>query len=220
MAFGLDEPALDGNIRRVLARVFDVSEAADSAQGERRLWDLALRHLPKGEAGDYNQALMDLGSTVCVPVDPRCNECPVRGVCKARRLGVQANRPVRKANGATPQHVVAAAVIIRGRRVLMAKRPSKGLLGGMWEFPNGRVHGAPVRGLPNAVKKHYQLEIRCGEPLGIVRHAYSHYSVVVHAFRCKPVSAPKAVNLRWIQLSKLDDLPMGRVDRQIAGKLA
>src|SRR5512140_2840981 len=112
MAFGLDEPALDGNIRRVLARVFDVSEPADSPEGQRQLWELAAKHLPKGRSGDYNQALMDLGATICIAANPRCPVCPVNKVCKARKLGIQAQRPVMKAKKAVPHHMVGAAVII------------------------------------------------------------------------------------------------------------
>ncbi len=220
IAFGLDEPALDGNIRRVLARVFDVVEPADSPRGTRLLWALAAKHLPKGHAGDYNQALMDLGATTCVPANPRCPICPMRGMCQARKLGIQAELPVLKAKKSVPHRVMAAAVITRGRQVLLAQRPSNGLLGGMWEFPNGIVRGAPGRGVETVIRKLYHLEVQCGEPLGVVKHGYSHYFVSVHAFRCEPVSVPKAKNLRWVPMRRLDEFPMGRVDRQIARKLA
>ena len=99
IAFGLDEPALDGNIRRVLVRVFNVSEPANSAAGQRILWKLAETHLPKGRAGDYNQAMMDLGATICIPSNPRCPICPVRSMCQARKLGIQAERPVPTRSG-------------------------------------------------------------------------------------------------------------------------
>ncbi len=84
IAFGMDEPTLDGNLRRVFARLFDVSEYADSPTGENILWDLARAHLPKGQAGDYNQALMDLGATICLPKNPRCHSCPLMKICEAR----------------------------------------------------------------------------------------------------------------------------------------
>ena len=219
IAFDLDEPALDGNIRRVLARVFNVVEPADSPEGTRQLWNLAAKHLPKGEAGDYNQAVMDLGATVCLPANPRCPICPVNRQCAARRLGIQGERPVMKAKKAGPHHVVAAAVIIRGGRVLLAKRPSSGLLGGMWEFPNGRVQGRPAKGVEKVVRMLYDVEVKCNEPLEVIQHAYSHFSAEVHAFRCSAVSVPRRQTLRWVRLRELSDFPMGRVDRQIARKL-
>src|ERR1700690_1023269 len=112
MAFGMDEPTLDGNIRRVFARVFNISLPADSSSGEKALWNLAAEHLPKGKAGDYNQALMDLGATICIPKNPRCSICPVMKVCQARMKGIQDQRPVLKPKQKTPNYIQAAAVIL------------------------------------------------------------------------------------------------------------
>ena len=233
IAFGMDVPALDGNIRRVYARLFDISEPADSPVGERILWQLAEDQLPKGEAGDYNQALMDLGATICLPKNPRCLICPLMKVCKARKNGTQEHRPVLKPRKDVPEYVHAAGVIINNGEVLIAQRPSKGLLGGMWEFPNGRVNGDPAKELAKALKTGYSLKVRVepGKPkgrpglgesktreLGIVQHAYTHFKVTVHAFRCELLADPTGGNLRWVLLKELDDYPMGKIDRQIAQK--
>ena len=139
MAFGQDVATLDANIRRVFARVFDVALAADSTAGEDILWKLAEAHLPKGQAGDYNQALMDLGATICLSKKPRCLLCPLSELCQAYQLGIQEQRPVLKPKADVPHYIVTAAVIRRDGNVLLAKRPSKGLLGGMWEFPGGKT---------------------------------------------------------------------------------
>ncbi len=220
IAFGQDEPALDGNIRRVLARLFNLELPADSPAGEKRLWELAQENLPKGRAGDYNQALMDLGATICVPSNPRCTVCPLNGMCEARLLGVQNERPILKAKAAVPHHLLVAAVVIRRGRVLLAQRPSKGLLGGMWEFPNGRAQSLAPRRVAAALRKACGTDVDCQEALGIIHHAYSHFSVEVHVFRCTMDSAPSGSGLRWIPLRELDSLPMGRIDRQIARRLA
>ncbi len=220
MAFGLDVPTLDGNLRRVLARLFDVAQPADSPAGERRLWELAAVHLPKGRAGDYNQALMDLGATICLPKNPRCPLCPLTEMCRARRLGVQEERPVLKPKKQTPHYVHAAGVIVRNGRVLLAKRPSRGLLGGMWEFPNGRVDGDPARGLAKALRGGYRLRVRGSEALGVIGHTYTHFKVTVHAFRTELLAGAKTGELKWVRIGELDDYPMGRIDRQIARKLA
>ena len=115
-----------------------LSEFADSPAGEKILWELAAQNLPKGQAGDYNQALMDLGATICVPKNPRCLLCPLMKICEARKNGTQDVRPVLKPKKASPHYIHAAAVIINRGRVLLAQRPPDGLLGGMWEFPNGK----------------------------------------------------------------------------------
>jgi A/G-specific adenine glycosylase len=219
MAFGMDEPTLDGNLRRVFARLFDVTEPADSPVGEKKLWELAAKNLPKGQAGDYNQALMDLGATICLPKNPRCLLCPLMKMCKARENGVQEARPVLKPKKIVPQYINAAGVILKRGRVLLAKRPSTGLLGGMWEFPNGRVNGDPARELFNALKTGYRLDVQKTEALCIIQHAYTHFKVTVHAFHCESISIPKDKNLKWVRLGELENYPMGKIDRQIARKL-
>jgi A/G-specific adenine glycosylase len=225
IAFGMDEPTLDGNLRRVFARLFDVNEPADSTAGEKILWELAARHLPKGQAGDYNQALMDLGATICLPKNPRCLICPLMEICKSRANGTQEQRPVLKPKNKTPHYFHAAGAIVRQignplhKEVLLAKRPSKGLLGGMWEFPNGRVEGEPAEGLESALETGYRLKVQRNEALGVVQHAYTHFRVTVHAYRCKLVSMSENKSLKWVKLMELEDYPMGKVDRQIARML-
>ena len=217
--FGMDEPALDGNLKRVYARLFDVSEQVDSPEGERILWRLARENLPKGKAADFNQALMDLGATVCLPKNPRCSICPLMNVCEARKNGAQNLRPVKKAMKKIPQYTHAAAVIVKRGKVLLAKRPSKGLLAGMWEFPNGRVDQNPAREVVKVIKSGYRLGLRVKRnvhPLAVVEHAYSHFKVTVHAFRCELLSTSKDGNWKWVSLNELDDFPMGKIDRQIA----
>ena len=123
-----------------------------------------------------------------------------------------------------PHYIQAAGVMIRRRKVLLAQRPSSGLLGGMWEFPNGRVTGDPAQGLAGALKTGYKLRlemtgsgrVRNNESIGVVQHAYTHFKVTVYVFRCELVSMPQEPNLKWIPLKDLDDYPMGKIDRQIA----
>jgi len=219
IAFGMDEPTLDGNLRRVFARLFDVNEPADAPVGEKILWGLAREHLPKGGAGDYNQALMDLGAIICLPKNPRCLICPLMEICQSRANGTQEQRPVLKPKKEIPQVIHAAGVIVKNEKVLLAKRPSKGLLGGMWEFPNGQVDGDPAEGVESALETGYRLKVQKGEALGIVKHAYTHFRVMVHAYRCEPVSISNNESLKWVKLKELDDYPMGKVDRQIARML-
>jgi A/G-specific adenine glycosylase len=249
IAFDRDVSALDGNIKRVYSRIFDVEEPVDSPVGEKILWNLADENLPEGHAGDYNQALMDLGATICVPRNPRCLICPVMNLCKARQNGTQDQRPVMKPKKEVPHYIQAAGVIVQRKKVLLAQRPSNGLLGGMWEFPNARVDGDPAQGLPKALKTAYKLRLRVRrnhgaerseplskrgrhwhlapvqvsahkpEALGIVRHAYTHFKVTVHVFLCEPTSMPQGTNLKWVSLKDLDQYPMGKIDRQIANMI-
>lgn len=224
--FGMDEPALDGNLKRVYARLFDMKTPVNSAKGEQTLWELARANLPKGKAADFNQALMDLGAMICAPKNPRCEVCPLAGDCLARKRGTQNLRPVKFAKKAVPHHVHAAAVIVKrisnSLYALLAKRPSRGLLAGMWEFPNARVAGEAVEDVASAVGAAYRLTLRAKRgvhPLTTVEHAYSHFRVTVYAFQCELIQASTHENLKWVALKKLDEYPMGKVARLIANKL-
>lgn len=227
IAFGVDAAALDGNIRRVLARVFDVSEPARSPSGEKRLWELARQHLPHGRAGDYNQALMDLGAQVCTPRSPDCPHCPLEEICRARQLGIQEQRPVLKPKLPTPHYIVTAAVICRQGDVLIAQRPQEKLLGGLWEFPGGKTQeGENLEDcLKREIREELDVDIDIGESFGVYKHAYTHFRVTLHAFCCTLVNGrqPRAVeasDLRWVAPAELGEYPMGKIDRQIARKLA
>ncbi len=225
IAFGMDVAALDGNIRRVLARAFDVRQRADSPKGEKVLWALAEENLPRGRSGDYNQALMDLGAMICLPRDPDCGNCPLGKLCRARALGVQRQRPVMKPRLAGLHYMVTAAIIRRRGKVLLAKRPSPGLLGGLWEFPGGKVEEGETleMSLRREILEELGAEISVGEPFGVYRHAYTHFRITLHAFLCdltagEPESI-QAAALAWVFPVDLGDYPMGKVDRQIARKL-
>jgi A/G-specific adenine glycosylase len=226
MAFGLDTVTLDGNIKRVFARVCNMEEPADTPAGEKRLWALVEENMPRGRAGDYNQALMDLGASVCLPKNPRCLLCPLMDLCQARARGVQESRPVQRPKKEIPHYTVTAAVIGREGRFLLAKRPAKGLLGGMWEFPGGKVEAG--ESLPEALRREIREElvasIEVGKELGVYQHAYTHFRITLHAFSCtlngEEPHPLEAEVIAWVAPADLGSYPMGKVDRLIARKLA
>jgi A/G-specific adenine glycosylase len=224
IAFGRDEVVLDGNVQRVLSRVFAVRHPPDSSAGRLALGRIATEHLPPGRAGDFNQAIMDLGATICVPFRPRCTVCPVVRMCRAAALGAQDRLPVRLPRGRIPHRELSAVVVKYKGRLLIARRLSKGLLGGMWEFPNAglaarsaeSLKGSLPSELTRAVESSYGLSLRRGSPLGTIQHAYSHYRVTVHVYGCESRSRVQGAALRWVRPADLRQFPMGRVDRQIA----
>jgi A/G-specific adenine glycosylase len=225
IAFGRDEPTLDGNIRRVLARYFNISENARSTVGERELWDLATQYLPPGNAGEFNQAMMDLGASICAPKSPDCTHCPVKDACLARSLGIQEQRPVLLPKPVIPHHVVTAAVITRDGCVLIACRPPHGLLGGLWEFPGGKQQEG--EDLPTCLQREIceelGVEIKINAQLGIYHHAYTHFRVTLYAFKCTLLKGEphpiEAAELRWVSPAELSQFPMGKIDRQISQSL-
>jgi A/G-specific adenine glycosylase len=134
IAFGEAVPAVDGNVRRVLARLFDVAEPKP-AWLRRTAAGLVAPERP----GDWNQALMELGATVCTPRRPRCSACPVSPWCEALKAGTQEDRPAPVIRRAPATATFAVAVLHSDRNVLLERRPEGGLLGGMWAFPEARV---------------------------------------------------------------------------------
>jgi len=225
IAFGLDEAVVDGNVKRVLARIFGIEEPVNTPQGENRIWELAEAHLPSGQAGDYNQGLMELGAVVCTPRQPACGSCPLADLCHANQHSRQAELPVMKARPKPPHYTVTAAVIWRSGQVLIAQRPQDALLGGMWEFPGGKRQGREslIACLKREILEELGVRIEVGEKVGIFKHAYTHFKVTLHAFHCQlNAKEPEALEhqeLRWVALSDLDDYPMGKIDRQIAQEL-
>jgi A/G-specific adenine glycosylase len=225
LAFGADEPALDGNLRRVLARITALPVDPRSPQGQSELTDTARHLLPPGRAGDFNQALMDLSNQVCLPKNPHCADCPLTDFCVAFQQNRQAYFPVKVKKAPVPTLIVTAGVLRRGNSVLLSKRPADGLLGGMWEFPGGKQE--PGESLPECLIRELQEElgvtVKVGTDIGLFKHAYSHFKVVLHAFECEITAGePRPLasdGLDWVAVERLGDFAMGKIDRMIAQKI-
>ncbi len=227
IAFGEDIAVVDGNIRRVFARLYNITVPARSAAGEKLIWQLAQENLPPGEASSYNQALMDLGATICTPKTPDCENCPISAGCQAFQLGIQEQRPVKLPRKKVPHLTVTAAVISRDGQVLLAKRPAGGLLGGLWEFPGGTKEDFDrdlSTCLQREIREELGVDVQVRERFGTYNHAYTHFKITLHAFHChlndgqepQPLESDEVV---WVSLPDLADYPMGKVDRLIANQL-
>jgi A/G-specific adenine glycosylase len=225
IAFGADEVALDANVRRVLARLFNIELLMRSSEATKIFWEKAEEVLPHGQAGDFNQAMMDLGALICIPRNPICNQCPLSDLCQAYQLGVQQSRPVTDARPEIPHYNVTAAVIQRNGKFLIARRPSEGLLGGMWEFPGGKQEpGEDLSAcLQREICEEMGVEITIQKPFGVYQHAYTHFRVTLHAFLCKLDEGEpqplEASQIAWVVPVELESYPMGKLDRQIANKI-
>lgn len=231
IAFGEAVAAVDGNIRRVYARLFAVEGALGEKDTETKLQSLAADSLLRERPGDYNQALMDLGATVCLPRKPLCDSCPLLEVCLAFEKGLVAELPRRKPKPKVPHLTIVAAVIKDGEKVLIAQRAKGDLLGGMWEFPGGTLEKSDASkqaGLKREIMEELGVLIDVGEPFGVYKHAYTHYKITLHAFLAtlkpgesldKPHGEPETEVLAWVLPGDLINYPMGKVDRLIAEKV-
>ncbi len=140
IAYDQPYPVLDGNVQRVLTRYFLIQNNIKELATQKKLWDLAARLVPQKNAGDYNQALMELGAMICTARAPACVQCPLRPGCQAFQTGLQEQLPVKDKAKTVPLYQIGAGIIWKGNHILIGQRPLKGLLGGLWEFPGGNVN--------------------------------------------------------------------------------
>lgn len=220
-AIAFDRPviAVDGNVRRVLSRLHDLSDPSDATV--RNLGEPLVAQRP----GDVNQALMDLGSAICTPRSPRCGECPVKSACLARANGTAKERPARRPSKKRPHYDIAVGVVWHDDEILIAKRPPEGLLGGLWEFPGGKPE--PGESLEAAVVREVGeevgVEVEPGAKITAVDHAYSHFEITLHAFHCRyRAGTPRPLGCQevtWVRPGELDRYAFPAANRRVLEKL-
>lgn len=186
IAYGQPVPVLDGNVKRVLSRLFGLHENGATRQSENRLWQHAEALLPASRPGDFNQSLMELGATVCLPRNPMCLLCPVSGYCAAFKLGEPEAFPPPKQRSPSKKIEVSAAVILKKGKVFIQQRPRDGLMGGLWEFPGGKrePHEHPDDCLVREIQEELGVNVVIREKLMTIRHAYTRFRVTLHAYLC------------------------------------
>jgi A/G-specific adenine glycosylase len=223
VAFNDDYPVVDGNIARILSRVFDIGTPLQESGVKSQLWDRAAQLLPSGHARDFNQGLMDLGATVCLPKKPHCTSCPVSADCLAWLTGGVHTRPVKSGRKPTIPIAVALGVMIEDGRVFIQKRPATGLMPHLWEFPGGKleVGETPEAALVRELREELGVSV-CGlEKLAMVRHNYTTFRVTLHAYSCRlerPDQNPRlrsAVDARWVTPVELNHYAFPAANRKL-----
>jgi A/G-specific adenine glycosylase len=210
LAYGRPLPVIDANVRRVLMRILALRGRAE-ARVDRDLRPFLDRVFPAASPGDFNQALMELGALVCRSRSPQCLACPVRGFCRAARLGIQETIPLPKKSSVEKIEVV-VAVIERDGRILLQERPAGGLLAGLWEFPGGKVEPGErlTEALRREIREELGAEIEAVRRLTTVRHAYTRFEATLHAYRCRVRGGEFKPGLRrrWVTLKAVRDYPL------------
>ena len=218
VAFGRETPVVDGNVKRVFSRLFAMRRGLGPA-AERTHWSIAETLVPGMRPGDLNQAVMELGATVCTPRAPRCDICPVARSCRAFALGTPTAFPARKQT--TPVRLVPVVVawIEQRGRVLLERRQPDALLRGTWDLPAAApVAGeAPGRAVVRALSDRHGLRVRAGRVIFRAKHSILSSRLVINVVEAAPVAAcPKRAALRWVELRGLDEVAISGATSKIA----
>ncbi|MEC7986579.1 MAG: A/G-specific adenine glycosylase [Myxococcota bacterium] len=209
IAFNVDTPAVDGNHHRILSRLF-------CSNGSRKeMWDLAESLLPKGQAGDFNQALMDLGSSICIPKVPRCDGCPLKSYCKAYLSKTVAQYPPKKKKKVVPVRKRFYVYLLNEKgQACVAMRPSKGLYGGLFEFPG--FFAENTEELKTQWKEEFGSDLSVEKKLGEIRHTLTHMHIEAQLWKCVATPIVKSAfytEVRWVFSS--NEVPFSTLSKKI-----
>jgi A/G-specific adenine glycosylase len=222
IAFDQPAPILDGNVRRVLCRLFALQEPPRSSSAEKRLWLWAEALTTADQPHDYAQAIMDLGATVCLPSGPLCDECPLEKLCQAKLLGLTDALPLAVPKKSIPTVQQVALALCKDGQWLVRRRPLDGMLGGLWEFPTTEV--LPGESRPAAARRlarDLSADLASGE-IGEVRHVYSHFRLELTLFVAEPAETlvAETQESRLLSTADLATMPLHGAHKKLVPLLA
>jgi A/G-specific adenine glycosylase len=211
IAFNQPLCVVDGNVKRVLARLLMMDAPVNAASARQRFQVEASHLLDRNNPGCFNQAMMELGALICRPDKPRCGECPVKGRCLSFQNDRTHDYPKRQVRPRVPLRHLVAGVVLKDHDILITRRPMEGLLGGLWEFPGGRIEAdePPADACVRNIAEMVGLNVAVDCHVDRIKHAYTHFRMLMDVFVCRHVDG--AVRLagaeayRWISLNELEN---------------
>lgn len=188
IAFGKKIPVVDGNVLRFWTRLHEDSASIDDQTTKRRIFDSLTEIIANVSSPSvFNQSMMELGALVCHPANPDCANCPLQAYCQSFAHHTAQSFPVRKKRQAIPHYHVAVGIIYDDDgRFLILQRGEQQMLGGLWEFPGGKLEKGetPRKACLREIKEETGLAVTVGKELAVIQHAYSHFKITMHAFAC------------------------------------
>lgn len=222
--FGQHHPVLDGNVKRVLTRVFAINGYPGKTEVEQKLWSLAAKLTPGDRVGHYTQAIMDLGATVCVRSRPKCDMCPMQDICQAFANGAQKNYPAKKPKKTRPvRQAVMLLIETPNGEILLQQRPPQGIWGGLWSLPEIRLAESPCTTDKRLALANNYLITKLNFPdldlreLESVRHGFTHFELEIFPLKVlldrKPenLQIREADNFHWYKADTSPDIGLPAV---------
>lgn len=226
IAFNRRHAVVDGNVIRVLSRYFGIKDDVRRSKVKRDIQEIADSLIPEESPGDFNQAVMELGATVCTPKNPECSSCPLSVDCIAYKTVETEIIPYKSPRKKVPHHQIGVG-LIEGNdgKLLIALRPDDAMLGGLWEFPGGKKEkGESIQEtVARELNEELGVTVAVGEKFMDLKHAYSHFKITLHAYWCtikNGTPKPKSSNdLRWVTLEEIDEYPFPKANKVLINKL-
>jgi len=221
IAFGKPIATVDGNVKRVLSRLFMIDQPINQSNGKNHFVEVAAKILDVKNAGDFNQAMMELGALICKPSTPVCAECPLSQFCQAFKHNTIAEFPKRIKRKPVPSVNIAVGVVLKNEQMLITLRKAEGLLGGLWEFPGGKIEAgeSAEQACVREIKEESNLEIKVERSLTVIRHAYTHFKIVMEVFICQHLSGrvrlDGPVDHRWIGFKEIEKYPFPKANHKV-----
>jgi len=210
IAFGNPVPVVDGNVFRVFTRFWGIYEDIKLPTTRKMLFDRLTPEIQHVNPSSFNQGIMELGALVCSPKQPKCSSCPLSSDCFALKTGVIYDLPVKAKAKPVPHFNIAVGVIWKEGKLLIGKRKEDQMLGGLWEFPGGKQKENETlqETVIREIKEETSLDVQIDKQYCTIKHAYSHFKITLHVFKCTYVSGNATANttdeIKWIPLSEID----------------
>ena len=225
IAFDKPYPVVDGNVKRVLSRLFAIEAEVNKSSSNKIYQTAAANLLDNRRPGVFNQAMMELGAMICKPQNPLCGTCPVQTQCQVYQSNRTTEFPRKLKKSPTPQYLIAVGVVFKKDRVLITRRKDDGLLGGLWEFPGGKIRNGEnsEAACIREIKEEVNLTVGIDAHLCRVKHAYTHFRILMDVFCCSyasgRVTLKGPVDFRWIELDKLEAYPLPKANHKFLSQL-
>jgi A/G-specific adenine glycosylase len=214
-------PVLDGNVIRVMSRICRLEADVSKNTTKQKIMQHLAEHIPATNPGAFNQALMDLGRVICTPQDPGCTHCPIVSACAAHQVGDMTRYPVKTKKPEIPHYTIVIGLIKRGEQILIQKRKEDGLLGGLWEFPGGKVEAGEnlEEAVLREIKEETGLDVLLEQKITTIKHAYTHFRITLTAFYCQWVRGEAEIHAatenRWVAVDSLSTFAFPKANLKI-----